>query len=212
MKRITKNNLVFLTLFFSFTLSSTQRIDGIQSNNEATKHFLQFISSEDKFSQTYKVSSVYKTIDYLIFDVEKRDLMPSPNYQELNTNCIFKQFATQENLQQTEKYSKIIFSIKDINLYNSNEPRDPDPIAPLPAPLPYLEIEQPFPRTDKPGDPVAPLPAPLPYYINNYNEYVISHQDEVSKINILEEEKWSDDTDAILKNYFYELQKTCDTW
>ena len=210
MKKVIKSGLVFLIFFFSFSPLASEEIEEIKFNKNYRTHFLHFVSPEDKFSQAYKVLSIYETKDYLIFDVEKMDLTPSSSYQQKPNNCIFKNLSSQNDLQKTEKHSKIIFSKKDINNYNSIEPGEP--VVPLPAPLPYREIEDLSPYTNNPIEPVVPLPAPLPYYINSYTkEYVISNQDELSRISSPENNEWSNDIDSILNNYFYKLKKTCDT-
>ena len=156
MKKVIKSAFTLLVFFFSFSLLSAPEV----SNYPVYKKYVFYFSPpEGEVLQMYKAVSVYQTKDYLLFDVDqiKTDELKYMKGQE----CFFKRVVPLANLDRVREYSKVVFSLQEIERYNLAEPGEP--ILPLPAPLPYKRGPGQTPSIEEPGEPILPLPAPLPY-------------------------------------------------
>ncbi|MCZ0932460.1 MAG: hypothetical protein OXJ52_04835 [Oligoflexia bacterium] len=219
MRRVIEPALILLALFFSFSVLSGGAPSGYQNPFYKKKYIFHFSPPTGEL-QLYEILSAHQMDDYLLFDVDK---MESNNFTYGDdTKCFFKGIVPIEDLERIKAHSKVVFSIQAIDGYNLAEPGDP--VAPLPAPLPFYEgpgdpvapLPAPLPFYEGPGDPVAPLPAPLPFYIDSdTGEYVILHKNhkgivqEVIFLTPKREEEWSNDIANVWKEYFHRLEKTC---
>ena len=265
MKKVIKSSLILLSLFFcSVALSRPDNryifTDDSSSNTEQSsaalsrpnnfymyhthtyppKYLFYLSTLENEPLETYKIVSALQKEDYLIFNIKKisfDDLRHSyTSWDDLK--CFLNKDIPKKELERIVEYSKIVFSIKDLEKYNLSKaethPLPPlsfhedskaetsieepgDPVAPLPAPLPFYENPETETSIEEPGDPIAPLPAPLPFYINpSTSEYFIldkNNKDLTNKIISLNLTKaeWSDNVAPMLIKYFYRPEeKTCD--
>ena len=185
MRRVIEPALILLALFFSFSVLSGGAPSGYQNPFYKKKYIFHFSPPTGEL-QLYEILSAHQMDDYLLFDVDK---MESNNFTYGDdTKCFFKGIVPIEDLERIKAHSKVVFSIQAIDGYNLAEP----------------------------GDPVAPLPAPLPFYIDSdTGEYVILHKNhkgivqEVIFLTPKREEEWSNDIANVWKEYFHRLEKTC---
>ena len=161
MNKLIKSSLTLLALFFCFSALSRPDISQYYPPLYKNQYLFHLFLNENKNLEAYEVMSVSQMDDYLIFNIEKMetdDLKHSRTRK--NQECFLKRIVPKEELESIAKYSKIVFSIKELEQYNLTEPGDPD--FPLPVPLPYKERPDRS-SVEEPGDPDFPLPAPLPY-------------------------------------------------
>ena len=160
------------------------------------KYLFYLSTLENEPLETYKIVSALQKEDYLIFNIKKisfDDLRHSYTSRG-DLKCFLNKDIPKKELERIVEYSKIVFSIKDLEKYNlsktvshplpplsfhkdskaENSIEEPgDPAAPLPAPLPFYEDFKAENSIEEPGDPAAPLPAPLPFYENPETETFI---------------------------------------
>ena len=163
MKKLIKKNLTFLVLFFTFlTVSASD--DKVSEKTYLYKFLHQ---GKSQVSQLYKISAFAQTENYLFLEFDSIRPEDSTNFK--NT-CYLKTVLSPKDMEDLSKFAMLVFSIQDITYDSKKEPIDP--VAPLPAPLPFYEepidpvapLPAPLPFYEEPIDPVAPLPAPLPFY------------------------------------------------
>ena len=164
MKKLIKKNFVFLALFFTFLTASA--LGDEQHENIYMYKFL--ASEESQISQIYKILSLSQTEDYLFLELD--EITPEER-AKVKKACFLKTVLSQKDMKTLSKFAMLAFSFQDL-AYDSVVKEPIDPVAPLPAPLPYYEdpldpiapLPAPLPYYEDPLDPIAPLPAPLPYY------------------------------------------------
>ena len=176
--------LISLTLFFcSISLSEPRdyfSIDPYQTFNKSQKYLFQLFPEENKPPEIYQLMSSTQIDDYLIFDIKKMQEDYLKSHRRLRADdCFLKKTIPENELQEIQKNSKIVFSITELQQYNIEEPADPDfPRLHHTRPRNNPHIEEPadpdFPRLhhtrprnnphiEEPADPDFPLPAPLPH-------------------------------------------------